>query len=72
MSGDIFYIAKVHHNELPIAFKLTQCSDSVAVFENPEHDFPKKIEYKLTDQDRITVTVGSSGEGFKIDFQRAK
>jgi hypothetical protein len=30
----------------PVAFKLTQSSDSSARFENPQHDFPQRIEYR--------------------------
>ena len=41
MSGEIFFIAKVAQNPLPVAFKLTHCPAGVAVFENASHDFPK-------------------------------
>jgi len=44
MSGEIFYLAKVGHNALPIAFKLVHCADEVVIFENPLHDFPKRLE----------------------------
>ena len=70
MSGQIYFIAKVGHNELPIAFALTTCSDSMAVFENPDHDFPKKIDYKLQSHDRISVTVSSGDDGFRIEFAK--
>ena len=46
MSGEVFYIAKVDHNKFPVAFKLTECSENKAVFENHTHDFPKKIDYR--------------------------
>ena len=70
MSGQIYYIAKVGHNGLPIAFALTTCSDSMAVFENPDHDFPKKIDYKLQAHDKISVTVSSGDDGFRIEFAK--
>jgi hypothetical protein len=70
MSGQIFYIAKVSHNILPIAFALTTCSDSMAIFENADHDFPKKIEYKLQAHDKILVTVSSEDNGFGIQFKK--
>lgn len=70
MSGQIYFIAKVGHNKLPIAFALTTCSDSMAVFENPDHDFPKKIDYKLQSHDRISVTVSSGDDGFRIEFAK--
>jgi hypothetical protein len=46
MSGKIFYVAKVKSNDSPIAFKLTHCNENTAIFENSQHDFPKKIKYK--------------------------
>ena len=36
----IFYVADVKHNTAPVKFKLTEVNDTLAVFENPEHDFP--------------------------------
>jgi hypothetical protein len=43
---EIFYIADVKHNPAPVMFKLIYLSENEAVFENPEHGFPKKITYK--------------------------
>ena len=68
MSGEIFYIAKVSHNELPILFKLTESANSTFVFQNPSHDFPKKIEYKIVSKNEMLVTVGNKERGFKINF----
>jgi hypothetical protein len=61
MAGGLFYLAKVSHNEFPVPFKLTECSERKAVFENPTHDFPKKIVYQLSPDGRI-LTVGVSNE----------
>ena len=70
MGSEVFYVAKVAHNEHPIAFKLTQCSSLLAVFENPAHDFPKKLEYQL-DENQLTVIVSDGkNEGFKITFEK--
>lgn len=72
MAGGVFYIAKVSHNELPIAFRLTSCSDGRFVFDNPAHDFPRRVEYQRGEDGRLQVTV-SDGEdkGFTLDFRRA-
>lgn len=71
MSGEIFYLAKVDQNELPVAFKLVECSPHHAVFENAGHDFPRRIEYQLVDAHNLTVTVGDGkGRGFSIEFTR--
>lgn len=69
MSGEVFYLAKVASNDLPIAFKLTSCSAKSAIFENSLHDFPKKIRYQLNKEKSITVFVsGENGKGFSIEF----
>ena len=71
MSGDIFYIAKVRQNENPIPFKLTACTLSRFVFENPQHDFPKKLVYKFINSDKLHVTVSGEDENeFQIFFDR--
>lgn len=43
-NGDILYIASPS-KQAEAAFKLTSLRGGEAVFENPEHDFPKKIVY---------------------------
>lgn len=72
MAGGVFYISKVTHNELPVAFRLNVCSDGVFVFDNPEHDFPKRLEYRRQPDGRLKVTVSDgAGKGFALDFARA-
>ena len=69
MSGEVFYMAKVASNNLPVAFKLTSCTATTAIFENSLHDFPKKISYQLNKEKNITVFVsGVKGKGFSIEF----
>lgn len=69
MSGEVFYVAKVASNALPVAFKLTSCTAETAIFENSLHDFPKKLSYQLNKENNITVFVsGENGKGFSIEF----
>ena len=75
MSGEIFYLAKVTHNTLPIAFKLTHCSASDKqrrfIFENKQHDFPNVIEYQQLSDNYMTINVsGKSGKSFTIQLHR--
>lgn len=71
MSGEIFYIAKVTQNELPTAFKLTECGQHHFTFENSSHDFPKKIIYSFENFNRMKVDVnGATGNGFQLNFKR--
>ncbi len=70
MSGEIFYLAKVKHNELPVPFKLSESGKSRFVFENPEHDFPRRIEYNFISDKKLEVTVGSGRKSFIIQFEK--
>ncbi len=67
IEGNIYYIADVSHNPAPVKFKLTYLTESDAVFENPEHDFPQKISYK-----NIEGVLNASIEGPGKDKQWKK
>ena len=72
MAGGVFYVSKVSHNELPISFRLTGCDGGTYVFENPGHDFPKRLEYRRDGEDRLVVRVSDGGaKGYTLEFQRA-
>src|SRR4030095_8398332 len=68
--GDIFYIADVRHNPEPVKFKLTSLRDTEAVFENPQHDFPKKITYMQEEGNLHAFIEGPAKDGKwkKVDF----
>jgi hypothetical protein len=71
MSGGVFYIAKVPDNALPICFKMTVCDEQTAVFENPDHDFPRVIAYRLAADGVLTVRVtDGADEGFTVRYTR--
>lgn len=70
----IFYVADVKHNPEQVRFKLTDVNDSLAVFENPEHDFPKKITY-MHEEGNLHAFIegpGKDGQNKKIDFYLIK
>lgn len=72
MGGAVFYVSKVTHNELPVAFRLTACADGVFVFENAAHDFPRRLEYRRQGEAELAVRVSDGGDrGFTLDFRRA-
>ncbi len=54
-----YYEAKAagQNKEQPVAFKITAYSDTGFVAENPQHDFPKRIIYKLVNKDSIHAFV---------------
>lgn len=70
IDGNIYYVADVSHNPAPVKFKLTLLTESEAVFENPEHDFPQKISYKHSDGNLHASIEGpdKAGKWGKIDF----
>ena len=71
MAGGVFYISKVTHNDLPVAFRLNHCANGRFVFDNPAHDFPRRIEYVLAPDGRLTVNVSDGGKkGFSLNFSR--
>lgn len=73
MGDGVFYISKVSHNDLPIAFRLTACSDGTYVFENAAHDFPKRLEYRRYGNAGLAVRVSDGGDqGFTLEFGRAE
>ncbi len=72
MLGEIFYIAKVGHNNLPVPFKLTESNDSTLVFENKDHDFPKRIVYSFPSEDKMDIQVGTDENGFTLHFKKIK
>lgn len=61
-SGEIYYVVfGAGNNDMPVPFKLTGLSDTNAVFENPAHDFPQKIEY-LWDGNKLTAYISAEGK----------
>ena len=68
--GDVHYVA-TPYGQKETEFKLTSHKDGVAVFENPEHDFPQKITY-TRGASVITARVeGKDGEkmrGFELIY----
>ncbi|MEO7214360.1 DUF6265 family protein [Mucilaginibacter sp.] len=67
----IYYVADVKENEKPVFFKLTQLTDNSFTCENPEHDFPKQIEYILIG-DKLKATISGDGKAIDYLFLKAK
>ncbi len=54
-SDGIYYVAQPF-GKLVTEYKLSKATPNLLVFENPDHDFPKKIEYSLQKDGSIFVT----------------
>lgn len=67
----IWYIPTVvkQNNGQPVYFKLKQAKAKSYFFENPEHDFPKRIVYNLVTKDSLHVYIDAgAGTGKQINF----
>jgi hypothetical protein len=67
----IFYTSTVEeqNNKQPVAFKMTGSENNEFVFENPQHDFPKRIVYKLITADSLHAWIDDGTEtGKRQDF----
>ncbi|KAA0226071.1 hypothetical protein KJ068_01335 [bacterium] len=67
--GEIYYIAKPS-GQAEASFKLIKHGKQEAVFENPEHDFPQRIIYRLAEDGSLAAAIEgmSNGKMKKIDF----
>lgn len=62
---EIYYIPTVNgqNNNKPILFKLTDLDYHTATFENPGHDFPQVIRYKLISPDSLVASISGKMKG---------
>ena len=60
----IFYTStvEVQNNQQPISFKLSSAVNNLFVFENPQHDFPKRITYNLISKDSLRAWIDDGKE----------
>jgi hypothetical protein len=71
----VFYVAQPGGRP-PTEFKLTQSTATSAVFENPKHDHPKIISYRLEGENTLVAKIeGDEGSQRKVQefkFKRVK
>jgi hypothetical protein len=69
----IFYIARPKDNPEETSFKLTKLSGMEAIFENPTHDFPQKIIYRVDGTTLFARVEGNNkGKMMGFDFKMSK
>lgn len=54
---------KGENNDTAIPFQMTKDEDSLLVFENPKHDYPQKLEYRLQKNKSISIIVSGRSKG---------
>ena len=59
---EIFYIASLAGQQ-ETAFKLVKMNKTEAVFENPEHDFPQRIIYRLENDSTLLARIEGKSKG---------
>ena len=66
----IFYVAHPKARCPGTDFKLTSITTTQAVFENPAHDFPKRITYRKTAEGSLVASVdgGPGSKGFTLTY----
>lgn len=62
--GELYYGARVseQNDGRQIFFKATFIGEEHLVFENPEHDFPTRIVYKLKDHNTLKINISGRDE----------
>jgi hypothetical protein len=62
---DLLYIPTVkgQNNDKPITFKLTLATENEFTFENPAHDYPQKIVYKMVNTNSLVTTISGKQQG---------
>lgn len=67
-----YYSAKVlnQNNAEEIFFKLIKSEYKTFTFENPNHDFPKRIIYNLSQKNRIVASIENDKKKFIILMKR--
>ncbi len=69
--GGLVYVAQPGGNP-PTEFVLTELTNARAVFDNPRHDYPKRIVYELSAEGGLSATIGfmKGGTPRRFEFTR--
>ena len=69
--GGLIYIAQPG-GKTPTEFVLTELNPTRAVFDNPRHDYPKRIVYELSAEGNLSATIGflKGGSPRRFEFKR--
>ena len=69
--GGALYFIAMPSGQKEAAFQLVSLSATEAVFENPEHDFPRKISYTLLADGSLLAAIegpGKDGQTRRVEF----
>jgi hypothetical protein len=73
-SGDTLVYAAVPSGQQPTEFRAKTISPTEIVFENPAHDFPQRIKYRLASREMLVATIEGDRAGRRqpVVFSYAK
>ena len=75
-NGKLYYIPTLadQNDGKAVVFTITSLTDSSATFENPEHDFPQKIDYRFQKPDSLIAEVSAvmNGNQKTINFRMGR
>jgi hypothetical protein len=71
--GKVVFVA-LPSGQKPTTFELISLSENEVVFENPEHDFPQRVIYRLMPGNRLTGRIEGTvnGTARHVDFPMMK
>ncbi|HEY3404844.1 MAG TPA: DUF6265 family protein [Ohtaekwangia sp.] len=67
--GNLYYVADIPENKQPVYFKFREVTENSFVCENPQHDFPKQIEY-VRQGDGLKAIISGNGKSIEYLFER--
>lgn len=73
--NEVYYspVVKGQNNGKPVDFKMTSFEDKKLTFENPQHDFPKKIVYSISGDTLLPSIYGPmGGKEIRMEFPMIK
>lgn len=70
--GQVYYTATVYgqNDDQPVTFNMTTDADNNFTFENPKHDFPKKIVYQHATDDGLTAVVSADDREQSLPYKK--
>jgi hypothetical protein len=74
-NGVLFYVPDVAGDQPPVNFKISQLHLAGFIPENPDHNFPRTIQYmylQKKDEEWIEATISGSGKSILYSFQKVK
>ena len=70
--NDFCYVPDVAGPQGPVEFRLTSFYKNSFTVENSDHDFPKKIIYKMINEQKLVTTISGGDKSISYSFKKIK